>query len=228
MKNFCYKYPHPAVTCDCVIFGFDGVQLKTLLIERGQEPYLGRWALPGGFMKIDETAEECTLRELQEETGLKNVEICQFNTYSAIDRDPRERVITISFFALVKLSDVIGGDDARSAKWYAFDQIPPLAFDHDRILRDALHKLKETIFFQPIGFGLLPDIFTMPELQNLYEAILEIKFDRRNFAKKMLKLGILDDAEKRDTSTPSRIPKKYTFNSEKYFQLKLKGFKLEF
>lgn len=226
--NYCYKYPHPAVTTDCVIFGFDGVSIKVLLVERGIEPYKGMWAFPGGFMKMDETAEECARRELEEETGLKSASVEQFHTFTSVNRDPRERVITVAHYALVRLSEVKGGDDAASAKWFSHDEIPSLAFDHDHILRLALKVLKERICFEPIGFELLPEVFTMTELQNLYEAILEVKFDRRNFYNKMLKLGILVEAEPRPKSTPSRIPTKYRFNSEKYAELKQKGFRLEF
>ena len=175
--NYCYKYPHPAVTTDCVIFGFDGVSIKVLLVERGIEPYKGMWAFPGGFMKMDETAEECARRELEEETGLKSASVEQFHTFTSVNRDPRERVITVAHYALVRLSEVKGGDDAASAKWFSHDEIPSLAFDHDHILRLALKVLKERICFEPIGFELLPEVFTMTELQNLYEAILEVKFD---------------------------------------------------
>ena len=227
-QKFCYKYPHPSVTADCVIFGFDGVCIKVLLIQRGIEPFKGKWAFPGGFMKIDETAEECAKRELEEETGLKNAAVEQFYTFSDVNRDPRERVITVAHYALVRLSEVKGGDDAASARWFAMDEVPSLAFDHDRILRIAVNRLKERICFEPIGFELLPEVFTMTELQNLYEAILEVKFDRRNFYNKMLKLGILSEAEPRPANASRRMPTKYRFNAEKYAELKQKGFRLEF
>lgn len=226
--KFCYKYPHPAVTADCVIFGFDGVAIKVLLIQRGIDPFKGKWALPGGFMQIDESAGECAKRELREETGLENASVEQFYTFTDINRDPRERVITIAHYALVRLSEVKGGDDAASARWFAQDEIPSLAFDHDRILRMALNRLKERICFEPIGFELLPEVFTMTELQNLYEAILGVKFDRRNFYNKMLKLGILTEAEPRPANASRRIPVKYRFNSIKYAELKQRGFRLEF
>lgn len=227
-KNFCYKYPHPAVTSDCVIFGFDGVAIKVLLIQRGIEPYKDKWAFPGGFMQIDETAEECAKRELEEETGLKTTSVEQFYTFSDVNRDPRERVITVAHYALVRLEEVKGGDDAKSAQWFAMNDIPSLAFDHDRILRMAINRLKERICFEPIGFELLPEIFTMSALQNLYEAILEMKFDRRNFYNKMLKLGILSEAEERPKNASRRTPIKYRFNAKKYAELKQKGFRLEF
>lgn len=135
--KYCYKYPHPSVTTDCVIFGFDGTKLRVLLVQRGIEPYKGRWAFPGGFMKMDESAEEGALRELQEETGLKGAYIRQFHTFTAPQRDPRERVITIAYYALVKMQEVKGGDDAADARWFALDEVPQLAFDHDQILRKA-------------------------------------------------------------------------------------------
>ena len=227
-KLYSYKYPHPAVTADCVIFGFDGVSIKVLLIQRGIEPYKGQWAFPGGFLQMDETVEECAKRELEEETGLKSASVEQFYTFSAVNRDPRERVITVAHYALVRLSEVKGGDDAASAQWFVINEIPSLAFDHERILRMTVKRLKERICFEPIGFELLPEVFTMTELQNLYEAILEKKFDRRNFYNKMLKLGILSEAEPRPAGTSRRTPTKYRFNAEKYTELKQKGFRLEF
>ena len=227
-QNFCYKYPHPSVTADCVIFGFDGTTIKVLLIQRGIEPFKGKWAFPGGFMNIDETVEECAKRELEEETGLKNVSVEQFYTFPDVNRDPRERVITVAHYALVKLSEVKGGDDAASARWFSMDEVPSLAFDHDRILRIAVNRLKERICFEPIGFELLPEVFTMTELQNLYKAILEVTFDRRNFYNKMLKLGIIEEAEPRPANAARRTPSKYRFNAEKYAELKQKGFRLEF
>ena len=227
-NKYCYKYPHPAVTTDCVIFGFDGERLQVLLIERGIEPYKGRWAFPGGFLKIDETAEEGALRELKEETGLEGAYMEQFHTFSAPERDPRERVITIAYYALVKIQEVKGGDDAASARWFPLDVIPSLAFDHDYILRMATQRLREQIHFQPIGFELLPEKFTLKELQLLYESILGINFDRRNFAKKMMHLEILTDLEETIWPTPKREAKLYKFNAGKYEELKRKGFRLEF
>ena len=142
--KYCYKYPHPAVTADCVIFGFDeSNKIKVLLIQRGNDPYKGRWAFPGGFMEIDETAEQCARRELEEETGLKNVDVEQFYTFTDVNRDPRERVITVAHYALVKLSEVKANDDANDAQWFSLDEIPPLAFDHEEILNKALQTLKE-------------------------------------------------------------------------------------
>jgi ADP-ribose pyrophosphatase len=228
-KKYTYDYPHPAVTTDCVIFGYDVKEgLSVLLVERGLDPYKGRWAFPGGFMRIDEDAETGARRELKEETGLETAYIEQFGCFTDVKRDPRERVITIAYFALVRKSDVKGGDDAAAARWFPISEVPALAFDHDRILRVALGKLKEKIHFEPVGFELLPEVFTMPQLQDLYQAILDVTFDRRNFASKMLKLGILDEVGERPKNAGPRIPVKYSFNKENYETMKSKGFRLEF
>lgn len=226
--TYTYDYPRPAVTTDCVIFGYDGKELKVLLIERGIEPFKGCWAFPGGFLNMDEDALAGARRELKEETGLEDAFIEQFHTFSEPGRDPRGRVITIAHYALVKIQEVEGGDDAAQARWFPIGEVPPLAFDHDRILRMAMSRLKERIHFEPVGFELLPEVFTMPQLQNLYESILEVHFDRRNFASKMLKLGILEDTGDRPAGASSRIPVSYRFSKEKYNELKAKGFRLEF
>lgn len=227
-KKYCYKYPHPAVTTDCVIFGFDGQDLKVLLIQRGIEPYKGCWAFPGGFLNPDESAETGALRELKEETGIESAYIEQFHTYSTPDRDPRERVITIAYMTLVKIQEAHGGDDAADARWFPVGKIPNLAFDHDMILRDALARLREKIHFHPIGHDLLPEKFTMKELQTLYEGVLGVHFDRRNFAKKMQHLDILVQLEETIWPTPKREAFLYKFNLEKYNELKRRGFRLEF
>ena len=224
--KYCYKYPHPSVTTDCVIFGFDGTKLRVLLIERGIEPFKGKWALPGGFLRMDEDAETGALRELKEETGLDAAYIKQFHTFTTPNRDPRERVITIAYYALVRLQEVTGGDDAARAEWYALDKVPALAFDHDQILRMASYELKRQIHFEPVGFELLPKQFTIKELQSLYESILDVTFGRRNFYKKMQHLELLKQVD-RGESKP-RQPFLFEFNAEKYAELKHKGFRLEF
>lgn len=223
-----YKYPHPSVTTDCVIFGFDGTKLNVLLVERGVEPYKGRWALPGGFLKMDESAETGARRELFEETGLKTGYIRQFHTFTDPERDPRERVITIAFYALVRISEVQGGDDAAQAGWFPVDNVPALAFDHDLILRRASDELRKQIHFEPIGFELLPEQFTMKQLQHLYEAILGVTFDRRNFYNKMLKLGILTELDEKVPLPNRKLAYLYKFNPESYSEMKEKGFRLEF
>ena len=226
--KYCYKYPHPAVTTDSVIFGFDGTKLKVLLIERGQEPHKARWAFPGGFVRMDESCEEGALRELQEETNMSCSYMEQFRTYSNPNRDPRERIITVAYLALVKTQEVQAGDDASKAQWFDINEVPQLAFDHDVILRDALKHLRERIHFQPIGFELLPEKFTMRQLQNLYESILDVHFDRGNFSKKMLHFNILTPLDESVRPTPKREARLYRFNKESYDDLKQKGFRLEF
>lgn len=182
-KMYSYKYPHPAVTTDCVIFGFDGAKLKVLLIERGNEPYKGRWAFPGGFLNMDESAEQGARRELMEETGMAAGYMEQFHAFTDPDRDPRERVITIAYYALCKIQEVKGGDDAAKAQWFSIDEIPQLAFDHDCMLHLALSALRERLHFRPIS-QLLPEKFTKEEQQLLYEAIMDVKLDSPNFAKR--------------------------------------------
>ena len=142
MKQFCYRYPRPAVTTDCVIFGQGEGDLKVLLVKRGNEPFKGMWAFPGGFLNPDETAEEGALRELSEETGITDVKVEQLFTFSDPKRDPRDRVISIAYMAVVKLQYVKGGDDASEAKWFPLKEIPSLAFDHELILNKALERLK--------------------------------------------------------------------------------------
>ena len=226
--EYTYPFPRPSVTTDCVIFGYDGKDLKLLLVERGIPPFKGMWALPGGYLQMDEDAIDGAKRELFEETGLRDAYIEQFRTFSAVDRDPRGRVITIAHLALVRISEVKGGDDAAKAQWFPLKDVPQLAFDHDMILREAMKALRQKIHFEPVGFELLPAVFTMPQLQHLYESILDVRFDRRNFASKMLHLGILEDTGSREPGAPSRVPATYRFNKDQYDALKSKGFRLEF
>ena len=149
-----YKYEHPAVTTDCVIFTYEDWKLKVLLVKRGGEPYKGKWALPGGFLQNDETAMEGALRELREETGLAASAVVELGVFSDPNRDPRERVITIAFYALVKPSEVVGGDDADEAAWFPIDELPQLAFDHADIINAAMERIRRDIHFEPIGFDL--------------------------------------------------------------------------
>lgn len=193
---YSYEYPRPALTADAMVLTFNGKGLEILLIQRGIEPYKGSWALPGGFMKMDETIEQCTARELEEETSLKDVYLQQFGCFSTVNRDPRGRVVTVASYALVRKSEVRGGDDAMDARWFEIDNLPELAFDHHIIIEKGLERLREDIHFRPVGFQMLEETFTMTELQHIYEAILNRSFDRRNFAKKMLTTQIVEDAAK--------------------------------
>lgn len=172
-KLYTYKYPHPAVTADNIVFGFDGKDLNVLLIKRNFEPCKDCWAFPGGFMNIDETIEQCALRELEEETNLKVEYLEQLKVFSTVDRDPRERVITVAFFTLIKKKEVKGADDAKEARWFKLNDIPSLAFDHDHILNVALNRLKEKVSFKPNYLNLLEKEFTTTDLQRLYNIIVE-------------------------------------------------------
>ncbi|MDE7413361.1 MAG: NUDIX hydrolase [Muribaculaceae bacterium] len=210
LGGYVYKHPHPALTADCVIFGFDGSNLKILLVERALDPYKGMWALPGGFMKIDSLhgepidlcIEDTARRELREETNLKNVFLQQFKVFSKAGRDPRERVVTVAFIALVGPSKYAGtvketkaGDDAANAMWWNFNALPPMAFDHPEIVEEAKKYLAEMIRVRPLAFQLLDDTFSMPELQKVYEAITGISFDRRNFQRKAIQSGWIEESE---------------------------------
>lgn len=226
---YTYKYPHPAVTTDCIIFTFTDSRLKVLLIRRGLEPYKGCWALPGGFIKPEESADQCAMRELREETSLTVSHMRQFHTFSAPDRDPRERVITIAYYALIPHSEVMGGDDAAEADWFEVKDLPDLAFDHEEILRKALEDLRRRIHFEPVGFELLPEKFTMRSLQSLYEELLGVEFDRRNFHNKMLHLGLIEEIpEEQVFESPRRPARLYRFRPEVYHELKRSGFRTEF
>lgn len=176
-EKYCYRYPHPAVTTDNVIFGYDGTSLSVLLVERGKEPYKGHWAFPGGFLDMDETAEEGAARELKEETGVGHVILEQLQTFSDVDRDPRERVITIAFYTLVWQKDyqVAGSDDAADARWFHLSELPPLAFDHKQILQVALKRLKQRILFNPADCRLFDQNFSVKDLQQLYASINLLK-----------------------------------------------------
>ena len=222
-----YKYARAAITADAVIFGFDGSKLQVLLIRRKEAPYAECWALPGGFMHMNETIEECAKRELQEETGLVSPYMKQLGVFSAVDRDPRNRVVTVAFYALVKMQSVRGGSDAKEARWCPIDEMPSLAFDHKEILGAALERLRQDLHFNPVGFELLPEKFSIPQLQRLYEAILEMHFDRRNFQKKILSTGIITALEEKAPSTRYRASTLYRFDEEQYTLMKL-NFRLEF
>ncbi len=226
---YCYEYPHAAVTTDCVVFGFDGWRLRVLLVERGIEPFKGWHALPGGFVRMEESVDDCARRELREETGLTVEWLRQFHTFGSVGRDPRERVITVAYLGLVKLANVTGGDDAASAAWHAMDELPRLAFDHSEIVAAAVASMRQDIHFHPIGFDLLPREFTLAQLQRLYEAVLGVEFDRRNFDRKILKLGLVTPVEGRlSRGQGGRPAAVYRFDEAQYREFKQAGFRLEF
>ena len=224
-----YEYPRPALTVDCVVFGLDENDLKVLLIERGIEPFAGKWALPGGFVNPEESLEDAAKRELKEETGVDNVFLEQLYTVGDVDRDPRERVITICYYALVNLQEhnVEASTDASNAAWFEVDDLPDLAFDHNMILGMALKRLQSKIRYEPIGFELLPKKFTLTQLQQLYEKIIGKKQDKRNFRKKLQKMGILVALDEIQKDVAHRAARYYSFDEEQYKEKKEKGFHFE-
>jgi 8-oxo-dGTP diphosphatase len=227
--TFTYAYPRPAVTVDCVLFGFDKGELKILLTKRGIAPYLGHWAFPGGFIQEQETAEDCARRKLAEEAGLQNIFMEQLYTFSDVERDPRYRVISIAYYALVKSTDYVpeAGQDIADVRWFGLEEVREMAFDHDRILAVAIERLKGKIRYQPIGFELLPEKFTLPDLHRLYETILQRTIDRGNFRKKILSMDLLVDHSGSQQNRHSRGAKIYSFDKEKYESLKNSGFYFE-
>jgi ADP-ribose pyrophosphatase YjhB (NUDIX family) len=232
-----YQYPHPrpALAVDCVVFGLDLgpdlelARLNVLLIQRGIEPFLGRWALPGGFVHLDETLEQAARRELEEEAGLAPPFLEQLYTFGDLHRDPRERVVSVAYFALVKLGDqrVRAATDARDVAWFGVDDLPPLAFDHGRIVATALARLQSKLRYQPIGFELLPPRFTLSQLQRLYEAVLERPLDKRNFRKRILAMGLLEPLDEVERDVAHRAARLYRFDEKKYRSLKKRGFSFE-
>jgi 8-oxo-dGTP diphosphatase len=221
-----YEYPRPALTVDAVVFGLDDAGLHVLLIERGSPPFEGAWAIPGGFVLMDETLEAAARRELEEETGLTDVFLEQLFTFGDLDRDPRGRVVSVAYYGLVNIRDhrVRAATDAKSAKWFSLDALPALAFDHGTVLATALERLKGKVRYKPIGFELLPKRFTLRELQHLYETVLGTEVDKRNFRKKVLSLGFLvplDALEKEVARRPARY---YRFDRARYRELEKKGF----
>lgn len=197
-QHYIYSHPRPAVTVDVVLFTYSGGELRTLLIQRGGPPYANQWALPGGFVRIDESLEEAAARELLEETGVGDVYLEQLYTFGDPLRDPRGRVITVVYFALLgadqaeRLS-VAGGDDAQDARWWNVYALPELAFDHRPILDYALQRLRWKLEWTALGFLLLPTQFTLSELQSVYETVLKEGLDKRNFRRKILAADILEE-----------------------------------
>lgn len=224
-----YKYARPALTVDCVVFGLDEGDLKLLLIQRRGDPFKNCWALPGGFVRIEEELEEAALRELQEETGVSKVYLEQLCTVGTVNRDPRERVVTVAYYALVNLGDykLAAATDASDAAWFPVRSLPNLAFDHKEIISLAIKRLQSKLHYEPVGFELLPSRFTLTELQRLYEVVWERQLDKRNFRKKFLSLGLLVPLNERQRNVPHRAAQFYRFDARKYKQMKRDGLYFE-
>lgn len=208
------KYERPSVTVDVVMMSLRHRDLQVLLVKRRSWPFEGMWAIPGGFININESLEEAAKRELQEETGVLDVYLEQLYTFGDPGRDPRTRVITVVYFALLDSDrlQVKAADDAADVGWFSVYQLPPLAFDHDKILHYALDRLRGKLDYTTIAFNLLPEQFTLRELQRVYEIILHRKLDKRNFRKKILSTGILEDTGGKKMEGTHRPARLYRFN----------------
>jgi 8-oxo-dGTP diphosphatase len=193
---YCYDYPHPAVTVDMVLFTLHEGQLQLLLIRRGGHPYRGKWALPGGFVEMDEGLEQAARRELEEETGVSAGYLEQLYTFGAPGRDPRERVITVAYLALLPATRLVprAASDAAAAAWFAIDALPSLAFDHREIVAMAQQRLQDRIDHSTLAFHLLPAEFTLSQLQAVYEVIQQQPLDKRNFRKRVLARAPIEES----------------------------------
>lgn len=224
-----YEFARPALTVDIVVFGLDAEDLQVMLIQRDLPPHEGQWALPGGFVRVEETLDDAARRELAEETGLKDIYLEQLYTYGDVERDPRERVVTVAYYALVNLEghDVQASTDARNAAWFPVSDLPELAFDHQAILDAAHERLRGKVRYQPIGFELLPDRFTLRQLQHVYEVILDRELDKRNFRKKVLAMEIVKETKEIEKDVAHRAARLYRFDKRTYDRLTKQGFNFE-
>lgn len=214
------------VATDCIIFGFDGKELKVLLIKRDFEPEKGQWSLMGGFVKKNESVDDGAIRILQQLTGLRDIYMEQLYCFGSIDRDTAGRVVSVAYFALINVANYSNQlHDDHEAHWFPLRDMPPLVFDHKQMVLKAKHKLREKVANHPIGFELLPQKFTLPQLQSLYEAIYEAPVDKRNFAKKILSLGILNKLDEKEKHTSRKGAFYYVFDREKYEKLQINGVK---
>ena len=213
------------VTVDLVVFTVRDATLQALLIERGVPPFQGRWALPGGFIREHESLDEAALRELREETGVRNLYLEQLYTFGDPGRDPRGRVVTVTYYALIASdkAPLAPGSDASAARWWPVEKHPPLAFDHGRILTYAVERLRNKLEYTTVGFQLLPKKFTLTQLQRVYEAILGRALDKRNFRRKMELLDILTPMDEWAREGASRPAQLYTFSAKRFEKLKDKG-----
>lgn len=227
--SYTYEFARPALTVDIVVFALDEDELKVMLIQRDLVPFEGQWALPGGFVRVDEALDDAAKRELQEETGLKDIFLEQLYSFGDLDRDPRERVVTIAYYALVNLEGhaVQASTDARNAAWFSLNELPPLAFDHTTILQVAHERLRGKVRYQPIGFELLPARFTLRQLQHMYEVILDRQLDKRNFRKKVMTMEFVKETNEIEKDVAHRAARLYRFDKQRYDRLQKNGFNFE-
>ena len=224
--SFSYEYARPALAVDCVVFGLDENDLKVLLIQRKLQPFQHTWALPGGFVRVDETLDTAARRELEEEAGVSDVFLEQLYSFGVLDRDPRERVVSVAYYALAKLSDhrIRAATDAMGVGWFGLDDLPKLAFDHSEIVVRAHERLRGKVRYAPIGFELLPPRFSLTQLQRLYEIVLGTDLDKRNFRKKILAMDLLVETDEVEQGVRHRAARLYRFDRRKYERLARQGF----
>ena len=220
------------IAVDAIVFGYNKeVGVSVLLIKRKYEPFKAEWAIPGGFIKHDESLEDAVERELMEETGVKINYLEQLYTFGKPSRDPRRRIVSVSYFGLVKSAQfevLEATTDAEEASWFYIKSLPKLAFDHQEIINVAIERLRSKITYQPIGFELLDKKFPFSDLEHLYSSLLDRPIDRRNFKKKVMKLGILDELdEKVKSSSAGRPGNLFQFNKATYNKLEKDGMHFE-
>lgn len=222
-------YFKSAFSVDCVIFGFDEGDLKVLLIKTDKPPFLGYWSLVGDLVHPDEDLDEAAARVLKDRTGLEDVFLEQVETFGKVNRHPDGRVITISYYSLIKIRDYeLATENLNNeASWHGIDQLTSLAYDHSEILHSCRERLKKRVRNQPLGFELLPPKFTLTELQHLYEAVLGEKLDKRNFRKKVLNMGILEELDEYQQGVAHRPAKLFQFDPVRYRQAKADGLVFE-
>ncbi|AQW94664.1 NUDIX domain-containing protein [Elizabethkingia anophelis] len=218
------NYPTHLVAVDCIIFGFDGENIKILLVQRNFEPQKGEWSLMGGFIGKEESSDQAASRVLYTLTGLENIYLEQLNSYTEINREPTARIISISYYALISIEKNIQINEKYKAKWFDLNNYPELIFDHNIMVKDAILRLRRRASTRPVGFELLAKKFTMKDLQNLYEAIFNEKYDKRNFNSKINALGLLIKTNEKDMSSSKKGSFLYTFDEKKYNKKISEGF----
>lgn len=228
MKSAYSEHVKQLIAVDCIIFGFDEGELKVLLYKRAFDPAKGSWSLMGGFLKHDEDLDGAARRILQNCSGLTNVFMEQLFTFGNVNRDSFDRVISVTYFSLIRIEDYDGEiNKVTGASWWPVSRMPSLIFDHEEMVKNALTRLKERAKNRPIGFELLPGKFTIPHLQKLYEAIYRKKLDKRNFRKKILSMDILQRLEEKEKKSSKKGAFLYRFDKRKYKKLVEKGFHFE-
>jgi 8-oxo-dGTP diphosphatase len=227
-KDIYYPNPKLYVAVDCIIFGFDGKTLKLLLWKTDTAPETGKWSLLGGFVDPKETLDEAAQRILFARTGLHDIYMEQLFTFGSLERNPFQRILSVAFTALIKFHpDLNAIVEKNDSKWFSVKELPKPIYDHGEMIRKAILKLRTDIRYRPLGFELLPEKFTLPQLQLLYEAILDKKLDTRNFSRKILSMGFLEKLDIKDKSTSRKGAMLYRFDKRKYDELLKRGFNFE-